>query len=598
MCGIAGIFTSSAPDQQRTTAVQAMQRALKHRGPDDAGIWGSTTTGTVLAHTRLSIIDLSAAGHQPMSSADGRFHLTFNGEIYNFRDQRRELEKCGVLFRTQTDTEVLLELFSRKGESCLHDLRGMFAFALWDEREQRGYLARDGFGIKPVYWTERDGALIFASELRALMASEWVKRKVDTTALAHYFETGSVPEPLSLIEGVRTLEAGSLIEWKKNKSTYRRWWQIHFEPDSAASPVETVERVRAALLDSVEHHFVSDVPVGIFLSGGIDSTALLALAKASGRDNIRTFSIGVDDAALDESSAASRTAVHFHTRHEESRLDAARGRELFGKFLGALDQPSIDGFNTYCVSALAHDKGMKVVLSGLGGDELFAGYPSFDRVPRIFKQTRIFGPLRRAAGCVLECFAPQPAVRRLGGAMQGDGTLRDIYRAFRGVFPRGDARRLAAHFTGREPTVRTNDLPDLPDQPTNRDDISALELSRYMRNQLLKDSDVMSMVHALELRVPLVDKCLFQTLAHVPASLRLQQGKKLLLEAVPEVPPWVAEAPKRGFIFPYQQWLDTPEWKPIFDTALRDLPVRSDNWYQCWSIFVFEQWRKLHGITG
>jgi len=598
MCGIAGIFTSKAPDQQRTAAVQAMQRALQHRGPDDAGIWGSATTGTVLAHTRLSIIDLSAAGHQPMHSPDGRFHLTFNGEIYNFREQRTELEKSGVMFRTQSDSEVLLELFSRRGESCLRDLRGMFAFALWDEREQRGYLARDGFGIKPVYWTEQDRALIFASELRALMAGEWVKRKVDATALAHYFETGSVPEPLSLIEGVRTLEAGSLIEWTTSNSTSRKWWQIRFDPDSTASPVETIERVRAALLDSVEHHFVSDVPVGVFLSGGIDSTALLALAKASGRDNIRTFSIGVDDAALDESSAASRTAAHFQTLHEESRLDALRGRELFGTFLGALDQPSIDGFNTYCVSALAHEKGMKVVLSGLGGDELFAGYPSFDRVPHLLKQTRMLGPFRRATGWALERFAPQPALRRLGGAMQGDDTLREVYKAFRGVFSRGDALRLAAHFTGSEPAVRTDDLSNPADQPTKRDDISALELSRYMRNQLLKDSDVMSMVHGLELRVPLVDKCLFETLSRVPASLRLRQGKKLLLEAVPEVPPWVAGAPKRGFLFPYRQWLDTPDWKPAFDKALHGLPVRSENWYQRWSVFVFDQWRKLHGITG
>ena len=598
MCGIAGIFTAQSHDPYRVGAVRAMQQALRHRGPDDAGIWTSPSTGTMLAHTRLSIIDLSAAGHQPMSSADGRFHLVFNGEIYNFRAQRSELEKDGVVFRTQTDTEVLLELYARRGEACLRDLRGMFAFALWVEQERRGVLARDGFGIKPIYLAERGGMLLFASEVRALLASELVGRKIDATALTHYFETGSVPEPFSLVEGVQTLEAGCLHEWQENGSTVRRWWQIRYESGALQSPEESIKSVRAALLDSVEHHFISDVPVGIFLSGGIDSTALLALAKGSGRENVKTFSIGVDDAALDESSAARRTADHFQTQHEESRMDATRGRELFASFLGALDQPSIDGFNTYCVSALAHERGMKVVLSGLGGDELFAGYPSFDRVPRLLHQARLAGPLRRAAGYALENFAPQPGLRRLGGAMRGACAMQDIYKAFRGIFSHMEARRLSEHFTGREAPQRTALLPAPAEQPTERDTISALELSRYMRNQLLKDSDVMSMVHGLELRVPLVDTRLFHTLASMPASLRLRQGKRLLLDAVPEIPPWVAQAPKRGFLFPYRQWLETPDWKASFDASLYGLPVRSENWYQRWSVFVFDHWRKQHGLSA
>ena len=596
MCGIAGIFGTEREDRL-AESVAAMQRALVHRGPDDAGLWRSASCGTTLAHTRLSIIDLSAAGHQPMMLADGRLTIVFNGEIYNYRALRADLEAAGVTFRTHTDTEVLLRLYERHGESCLTKLRGMFAFAIWDEDGRRGFMARDRFGIKPLYWAERNGVLVFASEIRALLASGLIPRELDAGATMRYFETGSVPEPLTLVRGVNLLGAGCSLAWNDGTAKNSRWWQIRFS-DDPVSPEDATRRTRAALLDSVEHHFVSDVPVGIFLSGGIDSTALLAMAKATGRENVRTFSIGVDDAALDESSAARRTAEHFRTQHEEARLDAVRGRELFTRFLGALDQPSIDGFNTYCVSALAREHGMKVVLSGLGGDEMFAGYPSFARLPKLLRQTRLLGPLRKPAGLILQRFTGRPPLRRLGSALRGDAGLRSLYKAFRGIFPADDARTLAAQLTGKSPGEPMADTPTPPAQPTVADDISALELTHYMRNQLLKDSDVMSMAHGLELRVPLVDAGLFDAVAAIPASLRLRQGKKLLLDAVPEIPEWIAQAPKRGFLFPYQRWLDSDEWKPSFAAALKGLPVAAPNWYQRWSVFVFRQFLQTNGVSS
>lgn len=605
MCGIAGILSTQAHALDFGAPLNAMQSALRHRGPDDAGLWQSPSGHAGFAHTRLSILDLSAAGHQPMSSADGRFTITFNGEIYNFLELRASLEQQGVSFRTRTDTEVILRLHERHGADALAKLRGMFAVAIWDELERSCLLARDRFGIKPLYYAATPDGMVFASEMRALLAGGRVERRTDPTALARYFTTGSVPEPLTLVQGARMLEAGCAIHWKDGAAQQRRWWRMSFPGDRKATVQEAAALTRAALLDSVEHHFISDVPVGIFLSGGVDSTALLALAHATGRRNIRTFSIGVDDASRDESALARRTAEHFGTRHTELRLDAAKGRSLFTKFLDAVDQPTIDGFNTHTVAALASEHGMKVVLSGLGGDELFAGYPSFVKLPKLVKLSRMLGPLRGLVGCVLETLGSRPQLGRLGSALRDGGTMEHLYDAFRGVFSGAEARKLAewmgmpnaecrmqkAKRGALEHDEVEHEQEQEDEQEGMADAVSAMELSRYMRNQLLRDSDVMSMAHGLELRVPLVDSGLFETVSKLPAALRLRPGKQLLLDAVPEIPHWIRNRPKSGFLFPFEQWLATAEWQAMFDDALRDLPVQTTSWYQRWAVFVFRQWQ-------
>jgi asparagine synthase (glutamine-hydrolysing) len=355
-------------------------------------------------------------------------------------------------------------------------------------------------------------------------------------------------------------------------------------------PDEAVGRTRAALLDSVDRHFVSDVPVGIFLSGGVDSTALLALAHHSGRREIRTFSIGVDDASRDESEIAKRTAAHFGTQHTELRLTAAIARELFPRFLESVDQPTIDGFNTYSVAGIAREHGMKVVLNGLGGDELFAGYPSFEMLPRLLALSRIAGPARGLIGATLECAGARGRPGRLGSALRAGGSLAQLYSAFRGVFSRKDAAVLAQHFTGQTGTAPEPAEEEPP--PNMRDAVSALEIQRYMRNQLLRDSDVMSMAHGLELRVPLVDRELFEVIVRIPAAIRLRPGKQLLLDAVPEIPAWVRGRAKRGFLFPYESWLGTDEWRALMAESSQDLPVRPSTWYQKWAVFVFRHWER------
>ena len=341
------------------------------------------------------------------------------------------------------------------------------------------------------------------------------------------------------------------------------------------------------------HHFISDTPVGVFLSGGVDSTALVGLAGSLGRADLQTFSISFPGLASDEGPAARRTADHFSTRHEECALDGGTAKQLFGRFLCATDQPSIDGLNTFAVSKLAHDRGLKVVLSGVGGDELFGGYPSFHKVPRLAAWRQGFdlaGPLRSVLASKLQRVAGRARWRRVGDLLDRPTGLTPAYETFRAIFTRAEAATLAERYSGRsvDPAVEPPPASG-PDDPTTGDAISRLELTRYMRNQLLRDADTMSMASGLELRVPFLDHLVVETLARVPAAIRLAPHKQLLLDAVPEVPSWVARQEKRGFLLPFQQWLDA-EWSGVFADIDRRAPVPMETWYRKWSVFVLERW--------
>jgi asparagine synthase (glutamine-hydrolysing) len=591
MCGIAGLLNRDPSVARRSEEkLRLLQHSLQHRGPDDEGLWLAPCGRAGLAHTRLAILDLSPAGHQPMLSADGQSAIVFNGEIYNFLELRAELEGGGVVFHTRSDTEVLLHLYERDGRAMVDRLRGMFAFAIWDGREGRAFLARDPLGIKPLYYTQREGLLAFASELGALQKAGLAGRELDAGALRRYFESGSVAEPHTLLKDVRCLSAGHTLTWYDGKTDLHRFWSLRFGGTDIKADA-AVRLTRDALLDSVRHHFISDVPVGVFLSGGIDSTAVLALSIAAGQRDLETYSIGVDDPGLDESSAAARTAAHFGTRHHELRLDAAVMSASFPKFLARMDQPSIDGFNTFTVAGFARAQGMKVVLSGLGGDELFGGYPSFQQVPRLARLTRLLHqvPGMPFCGGLMELHLPRPPWRRAAGLLRRKPSMTQAWRAFRGVFTSHEARTLASRYA--EGMFDDEAEPDDMELSAadERDQVSALELNLYMRNQLLKDSDVMSMAHGLELRVPMVDRVLFETVARIPANLRLQPGKRLLVDAVPEIPSWIAQAPKRGFLFPYQKWLSS-EWGDAFQEVAARLPVSKPSWYQLWSVFMLERW--------
>lgn len=582
MCGIAGILQSEPGIQDLELLLAGLQGALRHRGPDDCGLWMNASRHAGLAHTRLSILDLSPGGHQPMISADCRRVICFNGEIYNFRELRAWLESQGTVFRTHSDTEVLLHLHAREGERMVERLRGMFAFCIWDEAEQTALLARDPLGIKPLYVHESQGRLAFASELRALTGSGLFKPTLDGAAVQGFFETGTVPEPLTLAKEVRMLEAGHVLVWKAGASSRRRYWRLQF---GAAFEGDPVRHVHEALLDSVLHHFVSDVPVGVFLSGGIDSTAILALANEAGHRGIGSFSITVDDPAADEGEVARRTARHFGSDHHEMRLDAEVARGVFTEFLEHTDQPSIDGLNTFTVSALARRHGMKVVLSGLGGDELFGGYASFTQIPRMLG---LHHWLSRVPGLPMLLGHGGPRHRRLADFLRSPGSVEDAFASLRGIFSRAEAAALTGWILGKRGPGA--DAAALSREAGGRaatvlDQVSELELTRYMRNQLLRDSDVMSMAHGLELRVPLVDRVLVEKVAQVPAALRFRPNKGLLTAAVPGVPDWVVNQRKRGFLFPFQKWLDS-RWGASFQESSANCPVPLDQWYQKWAVFV------------
>ena len=410
---------------------------------------------------------------------------------------------------------------------------------------------------------------------------------LSTPAVQRFFETGSVPEPLTIIGEAECLPAGSSLLWHDGSGRARLFWRMEFAENKAPSeaPAPTT---RKALLDSVDHHFVSDVPVGIFLSGGIDSTAILALARETGHDDIRTFSVAVDDKGADESPIARRTAIHFGTEHQEMRLNAEIARDLFGKFLTCIDQPSIDGLNTFTVSTLARAHNMKVVLSGLGGDELFGGYSSFAKIPKMILWHNMIGRLPGASTVLSRALSGKPQHRRLAEFLQSAGTVEDAFASLRGIFSRVEAATLTRWITGDSAAAPPPAPGAMPPDASIGNEVSRLEITRYMRNQLLRDSDVMSMAHGIELRLPLVDRVLFESVATIPAHIRLQHGKHLLTQAVPEIPSWVVHQKKRGFLFPYQQWL-AGDWGRALDESAKGAPVPVITWYQRWSLFILRQ---------
>ena len=596
MCGIAGVVRHDA-GVDVCRPLERMHHAIAHRGPDDRGVWRSPGGHALYAHTRLAVIDPSPAGHQPMQIENGRFTIVYNGEIFNFAALRQPLIEAGVPFKSNSDTEVLLRLYQAHGPAFVGNLRGMFAFAIWDEAEQTCLLARDRFGIKPLYYHESGGTLAFASEVRALVKSGLTPAALDSQAVFEYFRSGSVPEPLTMIKGVRALEAAHYMIWRNGAASMKRYWDLAFP--AAAGNGDAVAATREALVDSVRHHFVSDVPVGVFLSGGMDSTALVALAAKTGQSRVRTFSLTFPGSNLDEGPDARRTAQHFDTDHHEWALDAAAARALAGDFLAAADQPSIDGFNTFAVSRLARQHDTKVVLSGLGGDEIFGGYPSFREVPRLASWGRragVAGPLGAAAAWLAGEIGGTK-MRRAQDLITPATDLENAYSVFRGIYTRAEAMALTEHYAGSSDAVVAPVSSRATIDRTPEDTVSRLELTRYMRNQLLRDTDVMSMASGVELRVPFIDSRLFETVSRIPSATRLQPGKALLLAAVPEIPDWVARRPKRGFLLPMTEWLDG-EWARDFAQPAAPPAIAMDTWYRRWAVLVFERWSQQLMVTN
>src|SRR5262247_2245289 len=402
MCGIAGIYAYHyAANPVDRAELQRIRDHMAARGPDGLGEWHSQDERVGLGHRRLTIIDLSERGAQPMASADGKLVVTFNGEIYNFRQLRASLQARGRIFRTQTDTEVLLHLYAEKGESMVNDLRGMFAFGLWDAERNVLLLARDPYGIKPLYYADDGWTLRFASQVKALLAGGKVSRNQEAAGWGGFCLFGSVPEPFTTYQEIRALPAGSTL-WVDRIGTHqtKQYFSIaeSYCRAEATGPSRNDEElrlgVRQALLDSVRHHLVADVPVGAFLSSGIDSGSLVGLMRDAGQQDIQTVTLAFEEfrgRSEDEAPLAAEIAAQYGTRHTTRFVTEREVCDDLPKILKAMDQPTIDGLNTWFVSKAAHELGLKVAISGLGGDELFGGYPSFRDVPLCVRALAIPG---------------------------------------------------------------------------------------------------------------------------------------------------------------------------------------------------------------
>jgi len=576
VCGINGVVrldplgTPALPIDP--AEVLATRDAMTARGPDDAGLWVGERAA--LASRRLAILDLSPAGAQPMtmsSGGDGAVRLVMNGEIYNFRELKRQLAAAGVAFRSQSDTEVVLALYAREGEAMLSRLRGMFALAIWDGRrpgEETLLLARDPLGIKPLYYAVDGGRLRFASQVKALLAGGGIPplaRAVDPAGLAGFLLWGSVPEPFTLHRAVRAIPAGTFLRVDRGRVGEP---VAYGDPGAPPDPIDPLDPI-TAIEESVRAHLVSDVPVAVFLSAGLDSGLVAALARRHLPEPPQTFTLRFAElvgTAADEGPLAAEVARALGTRHLERRVGREDFAALWPAALAAMDQPSIDGFNTFLVSRLAHEAGLKVVLSGLGGDELFGSYPSFRDVPagaRAARRAAHLPGLAAAWPALARSLAPSRP--KLSGLLRYGRTLPGAYFLRRALFLPEELpaligrERAAAGLAAYDPVAATSAvMAALNGQATDPwRAVHYLETALYLRNQLLRDSDWASMAHSVELRVPLVDAVLRSRLAAAGFEPARSGGKAALVRrAAPELPAALFTRPKSGFYVPVMDWLE------------------------------------------
>lgn len=581
MCGIAGIYQFKNADKaELKKAVEKMNQAQARRGPDDEGIFIDEKNGVAFGHRRLSILDLSTAGKQPMSfnlkTSNVRrtsdvpiLAITYNGEIYNFQELRKDLEKRGYKFKTKTDTEVILALYAEYGEKSFAMLRGMFAFGLWDGERQKLFLVKDRYSIKPLYYCSDDEKLIFASTVKAIIASGLVPLQKNSQAYIGFLLFGSVPLPMTTIKNVFAIPAGHYLVRESDDSQKLIQYYNPLEFTSSGGvmmnhnneSINPTQNIRNLLEESVRLHLISDASLGVFLSGGLDSSVIASLAAKNREKPITTLSIIFDEPEFSEQKYQRLVAQKIKSDHREIKIAKKDFFDSYEEFFSAMDQPTLDGVNSFFVAKAAKQAGLKAVLSGLGADEIFLGYPHFRRaellrkiqnLPKIFKS-----PLK-----LMSLFGDRYS--KLSYFTNDD--ILSFYLGIRGLFtPQETARILDINLSEVEnfinkflysasPACRTEHLV----ASLGVDLLSYLELKFYLQNQLLKDTDFMSMYHSVEVRVPFLDHPLVEYISGLPAEMKLGQeiNKPLLVESARDLlPPEIFTRPKMGFTFPFQKWL-------------------------------------------
>jgi asparagine synthase (glutamine-hydrolysing) len=585
MCGIAGIAAlgSRPAPVDLEERLAAMATAMYHRGPDDGGLRLSSGRRVGLANRRLAIRDLSSAGSMPMANSDATLLLTYNGEIYNAHELRADLEGQGYQFRSHSDTEVVLHGYAAWGEAVVQRLRGIFAFAVWDQRPQladagRLFLARDRLGVKPLYFARTGSAFVFASELTALLSSGLVSADVGSAGLVGYLMLGAVPNPLTIYRNVRALEPGCTLTVTPGTGQERktRYWSLPQRTKSARiDHHEAVTLVRAALDEAVRLELVSDVPIGAFLSGGLDSSAVVALIRSATDGPVLTCSMIFEEAEYSEAPYARAMAEAAGSKHYE-RVITARDVELeMDAILRAMDQPTVDGVNTYFVSQTARQAGLTVALSGLGGDELFGGYGNtFRGTPHMLRAVRQAHAVPGAATLaarLIDMSAGRHRWAKVKDALVRPPSAASAYLVRRGLFSPREVQALVEPEVWQEATEQFDAVAHIAERAGDRargtrvsmfDWVSRAELGTYTHHQLLRDTDVMSMAHSLEVRVPLLDHKLVELVLGLPATVKMAGTgpKPLMVSAVGDRLPEAVRTRrgKQGFTFPFDRWLRGP----------------------------------------
>lgn len=625
MCGIAGILGPGASPQ----FVHCMAQAQQHRGPDDEGVQ-MLPTGTVgvelgLGQRRLSILDLSPAGHQPMHDPVSGLWTVYNGEIYNHLSLRKEL---GGEYRSTCDTETLLRAFGRWGQDAVHRFRGMFAFAVWNPVRRELFLCRDRLGVKPLYYAEVGSNFLFASEVRALLATGLVPRRIDPDGLNGFLAFGAVQEPATIIRGIRLLPAGHWVRVSAadGVGAPQRYWAPPFRGFEGAPPArEPEEAIRGLVEEAVQCRLLSDVPLGAFLSGGIDSSAIVATMARQEHKAIRTFTLNFTEKGYGEGPYAEQLARLYRTQHTTEQVAADDLLGHFDEALEAADQPSTDVVNSYYVCKLARRSGLKVALCGHGGDELFGGYDNFRLLPKVLLFRSVPRLLRSLTGCAVRALGPTRVATRKAVSLFGSrASIYEAYALARSMFwdeIRVDLLERPEELTPGADLARAAVGEDeLAGDVVNQ--VSQLETSLYLRNTLLRDADVCSMAHGLEVRVPLLDHRLVEYVAGLPGRLKVGGGapKRLLVRALNgALPPEIHTRPKQGFVIPYKVWI-RGALKHRFDDVLtrgaiaRAVGLRPSKVNEVWqqflagyrginmqhplALYVLLRWCTKHGVTA
>jgi len=599
MCRIAGIIDPHSNRDRLLTSVTKMENSMRHGGPDDEGVYITHNGACGLGHRRLSIIDLSSDGHQPMFNEDKSVSLVFNGEIYNFQEIKRKLQDKGHSFFSKTDSEVIIKAYEEWGEDSFTLLNGMFAFALQDEKKNNLYLVRDPSGIKPLYYYLNNSVLIFASEVKAFKTLDITFEENKEWEIL-FLTFGRLPEPYTTLKDVFMLPQGNFLkyEFEKQSHSIKKYFEFRFS-NTIQNKKQAIELLRETLLDAVQRHLISDSPLGIFLSGGIDSSILALLAAQKNQEHLRTLSIIFNEAGYSEKKYQDLIAKKIGSRHSYYTITEDSFNSNLPDIFEAMDQPTLDGINTYFISKAAKDEGLKVVLSGLGADELLGGYPSFKRIDSV-------ETIKKLPSFVFDMAYPFLSYdyQKLSFLTIPDDL--GTYLFLRGLFSIKTTAKLLNIEEGYiKDILQKMYFKNILEGIHGGNKASWLETNMYMKNQLLKDSDIMSMWHSLELRVPFLDQEFIKAVFSISPEIKFMgKPKELLIEAFKDtLPEEIWNRPKQGFTFPFKQWMKKSPYVKRLENSNNTEFLKIKNkfekddihWGRLWSLVIVNEWRTNKG---